>query len=150
LLCEQNDQKIVKASDFGFSRKNAKDNRVRTGDGTVQYIWPKVLKLYLNQEYPEETKKYVGKVRSSTPTKDDIWTLGVCLYEMIDDFRPFKEYQNQKLFKMLDKQINKEIQPFKEGVSSELKNLIYSMLELDSNKRLDINGVKNHIWLRQQ
>ncbi len=94
MLCEQNDQKVVKVSDFGFSRKNTKDNRVRTSDGTVQCTSPKVLKLYLSQEYPEETKKYVGKVKSSTPTKDNVWALGVCLYEMIHSFRPFMEYQN--------------------------------------------------------
>lgn len=98
--------------------------------GTVAYIAPEVL-----------NPPYEARIA-------DIWSLGVCLFEMVTFQKPFDETQNQK--KLYKAQINREFKypvSVDHKLSEELKDLISKMLEPDPEQRLTANQVLTHQWV---
>jgi len=117
---------IVKLADFGFAKEaQVSDSNV----GTQAYKAPDVSKSEL----------YDYKV--------DIWSLGICLYELLFGRVPFKDngrinesWMNIKEWKL----------EFLEGinVSEETKGLLREMLTLDPKQRIDWTGVFGHQLFR--
>jgi len=74
----------------------------------------------------------------------DIWGLGVMLYEMMIEKEPFYNKNKTTPF-------NKSYQLKKdnfENLSPELCDLIEKMLETDNSKRLNIDQVIEHPWIK--
>lgn len=96
--------------------------------GTLPYLSPEMMR-----QYPYDSKK------------SDVWSLGVCLFVMLNDRLPFP-FNDIKV--MVRKQLTRDYK-FKASVdfSEPLKEIIAQMLEPDYLKRLNITQVSRHTWL---
>lgn len=119
-----------------------------SGTGTLYYLSPK-----LANNANKELTRYTNK--------DDIWALGMTYCEFFADLNDIffdleysdnekKDFKNIfKYFKyyMSKKNIDRYLEDivfYKQDVPDTLKDLIKLMLELDEDKRPDIEGVINH------
>ena len=121
-------ENTVKICDFGVSRKlNNSNNIMHEHCGTPVYIAPEIY----------SDKGYSGY-------GCDIWSLGVTLYYMVAGIQPFKA-SNLKDLQNLIKKGKFDILPF---FSPDFIDLIQKMLTVDVNKRIDIEGILHHKWLK--
>lgn len=109
----------------------ARSNSVKLSDtfcGTLPYLSPEMIK-----QYPYD------------PKKTDVWSLGVCLFVMLNDGLPFPI---SDIKTMIKKQIAREFK-FKRGVdfTDSVKDIINLMLEPDYVKRPSCVEVCKHLWL---
>ena len=124
------DNKNVKLCDFGWCVDISKGERV-TFCGTYEYMAPEIVK---EQYYDYGI---------------DIWSLGVLLYEMIHGFSPFRAHNNTKdAMKELFDNITHIKLEFHKNISKECKDLIEKLLS-DRNKRIKINDIFEHPWVRK-
>ena len=116
----------IKLTDFGLSKMISKDdnnNSTNTMCGTLEYIAPEVFK------------------RQSYDKNADWFSFGVVLYEMLCGKLPFK-LKNLKF----EEDIYKNIE-YPENISSEAKDIIGKLLEIEPEKRLGYNSsdeIKNN------
>ena len=106
----------IKIIDFGASNYFNKNEKLTLKIGSPYYIAPEVLKKSYNE-------------------KCDIWSAGVVLYVMLTGNFPFVGATSQKLFQNISTGKYKNNGPEWEAISSEAKNLISQMLQLDPNLR---------------
>lgn len=124
-----------KLTDFSYSLICNKDEAgrlvmSRTFCGSLPYIPPEVL-----QEHAYD------------PRVADVWSLGVCLYVMLNDGLPFKFHE---LTVMLQSQLNKDWK-FKSRVVNQVsdvaKELVARMLEPDVKTRITCAEILCHAWI---
>lgn len=132
LLQSDDDETLVKISDFGLS-KFVKDNSVmKTLCGTPLYVAPEVLSTNGSGTYTQ---------------KIDIWSAGVVLFTMLSGSVPFSE----EFGTPIRQQILKGMYAFRgkvwQLVSNSAKSLISQMLQKNPEKRLNIEEVLKHQWL---
>ncbi|XP_056387678.1 testis-specific serine/threonine-protein kinase 1-like [Hyla sarda] len=124
----------IKLSDFGFARHlsyNNSDKIVlsKTFCGSAAYAAPEVL-----QGIPYDPKVY------------DIWSLGVILFIMVSGSMP---YDDSNIKKMLRVQKQHCVNfPRSKHLSTDLRDIIYNMLQPDVRQRLTIDETLNHSWLK--
>ena len=124
------DNDVAKLCDFGWSIKCV--DRLPGGSftGTTEYMAPELIN---NMEYGKEI---------------DIWMLGILLYELMHGFSPFRP----KKAKFEDKEVVHNIQThninFYMPVSDDCKELIFSLLESDVNKRCTIDDIFNSKFVK--
>nr|CAD7433255.1 unnamed protein product [Timema monikensis] len=126
---------IVKVTDFGLSKFINEETLATTYCGSPHYVAPEILQ---NQGRGSYTKKV------------DVWSLGVVLYVCLAGYFPFKDSDTLRLINEIVHGLysfNKE--PWTK-VSDDAKNLIQKMMTLDPEKRLSINEVLNHQWLKDK
>ena len=123
LLTEKN---IIKLCDFGWSVK-LDDNKRTTFCGTVEYMAPEIIK---KQKYDEAI---------------DVWSLGVLLYELVHSYSPF--YSDDLDMKKIGNNITNNNLKFKDGLSTEYKDLVQSLLIKDSDKRIKIEEIFQHPFM---
>ena len=113
---------MVKLGDFGISKNlNATWEKAVTFIGTPYYISPEIVQ---NQPYS---------------FKSDIWSLGVLLYELVSLKYPFDASSLPKLMiKIMKGQYSKLSN---KNYSTDIKNLIYHLLDVDPSKRPDIKSI---------
>ncbi|XP_030623964.1 testis-specific serine/threonine-protein kinase 1-like [Chanos chanos] len=124
----------LKVSDFGFSRRISYDESGRmvlskTFCGSAAYAAPEVL-----QGIPYNPKVY------------DIWSMGVVLFVMLCGSMPYDDSNVKKMLK-----IQKEHRvnfPRSKSVPTECKDLIYRMLNPDVARRIEIDDILEHSWLK--
>lgn len=114
----------LKISDFGFARYFDKDILIQTICGSPMYMAPEIMK----------NKKY--------DYKSDLWSIGVIFYEMLTGETPFKAKNIYELIRIIENE--KIILPSKFQLSSECKNLLFSLLTKDPNKRISWKDFFNH------
>ena len=119
----------VKICDFGVSKKISEDELMIDHCGTPGYISPEIYK----------NKGYEG-------FQCDIWSAGVTLYYMLSGTQPFRAYSVKE---MEIKVLKGEYEEIKE-VSKEANDLIKKMLVVDPEKRIKINEILNHPWLKNE
>jgi serine kinase len=124
-----------KLTDFSYSLVCAKDEignvqLSRTFCGSLPYIPPEVL-----QEHEYD------------PRAADVWSLGVCLYVMLNDGLPFKFHE---ITVMLQSQLTKDWK-FKSRVANQVsdvaKDLVSRMLDPDVKARITTVEIIGHPWI---
>ena len=122
----------IKLCDFGLCT-DVSFNLRDTFCGTFEYMAPELLN---NKPYNQSI---------------DIWSLGILLYEMLHGYSPFKN--NHKIIDLneIHNNVNNEdfTIDFELNLSNECIDLIYNLLELDYNKRIKINEILCHPWIKK-
>jgi NIMA (never in mitosis gene a)-related kinase len=112
---------LIKLGDFGIAKcLNFTLEKARTVVGTPYYLSPEIV----------ENKPY--------SFKSDIWSLGVLLYEITCLKMPFDASSLPMLYVKI---IRGAHSPVPNVFSKELRNLIYALLIVDSDKRPSINDI---------
>ena len=117
----------VKICDFGVCRILQPGDIMYEHCGTPAYIAPEIFK----------DEGYEG-------FSCDVWSAGVTLYYMLAGVQPFKANKIEDLKEVI---LKGEYDPI-EGVSKEANDLINGMLQLNPNKRLTIEEILKHPWLK--
>ncbi|KAJ4460880.1 putative Serine/threonine-protein kinase Nek1 [Paratrimastix pyriformis] len=111
----------VKIGDLGVAKLlKGKDGLARTSIGTPYYLSPEI---WQNRPYNN---------------KSDIWSLGCVLYEICTLVRPFDAQSMEGLARRV---LSGRFAPLPTTYSSELTNLVASMLALDPKKRPDLTQI---------
>ena len=117
-----------KICDFGVSRVMKKEEYITEQCGTPAYLAPEIIRDlgYKN-------------------LKADIWSLGILLYSIVTGNMPFKANSIDSL----QKKILKGNFDFGDSqISNDCQDLVKKMLVVDPFKRIDIEGVIDHKWLK--
>jgi len=149
-ICESDNRKYIefmgddvqiKLCDFGLSEIFNK-----TSDRDNQFLSNKYCgkPIYKSPEINEKKKLFDARF-------NDIWCLGICLFMMIIGGAPWKKgIKNEESFNLI---MNGEyIQLFKtwnrlDYVNDDIIDLFHKIFQCE-HKRIDLNGIKNHSWLR--
>ncbi|WVZ60671.1 hypothetical protein U9M48_010662 [Paspalum notatum var. saurae] len=117
----------IKIADFGWAaRSNAKRH---TLCGTIDYLAPEMI----------EKKAHDYAV--------DNWTLGILCYEFLYGSPPFEaDEQDDTLRRIVRVDLTFPSTPC---VSSEAKDLISKLLVKDSSKRLSLEDIMKHPWIKK-
>jgi NIMA (never in mitosis gene a)-related kinase len=116
---------LVKLGDFGIAKclKHTLD-KANTVVGTPYYLSPEIIQ---NQPYS---------------FKSDVWSLGVLLYEMCCLKMPF---DGSNIASLSMKIVKGQYIPMPTTFSKELRNLVNSILMVDSNKRPTVNEILSNL-----
>lgn len=114
----------IKIADFGWS-VHAPSSRRTTLCGTLDYLPPEMV---------------LGKTHNE---KVDLWSLGVLCYEFIVGRPPFESTTYDETYR----KITKAIFSFPAYVSEAARDLIKSLLVVNPDQRLDLDGVLKHPWI---
>ena len=123
LLGEHQQVKII---DFGFSIFTKKDSKLHMFCGTPSYMSPEII----------NKKQYLGP-------PSDMWAAGVCLYVLLTGIFPFRSNVNRELYR----RISRGIFSVPETLPKAAQNLIYSLLQIDPEKRLTAKEVYIYIYI---
>ena len=119
---------VLKIADLGFSKQA---DLAKTALGTGLYMAPEIMKY----------QQYDNKV--------DIWSLGICLYEMLYGEPPFYAKTELQLLKVVEQNIiNFNLKGI--SVSPMLQELIRKMLIVDPKKRISWMEIYNHPILNDE
>ena len=114
----------VRLADFGLARYHERP-RIDTC-GSPVYMAPEVM-MRCPREYAS-----------------DIWSLGICLYEMVYNQTPFNHVVDEHELLI---EIQKPIKYPKLHISLELRDLLMRMLSFYTICRIKVDEIKNHGWL---
>ena len=119
----------VKVIDFGLSKNYSVENPVLTERvGTLYSMSPETMKGHYT-------------------TKSDLWSIGVCMYMMLDDGnKPFEgKTPKQLVAKVLLGDVKFESHHWKE-ISDEAKDFILSLLKVNPDDRVTADDAMKHHW----
>lgn len=113
---------MLKIADFGFARHLPAQSLAETLCGSPLYMAPEILSY----------KKYDAKA--------DLWSVGTVTYEMLVGKPPFKAANHVDLMRKIDQA--EDIIPFPKtfSLSSDLKQLIESLLKRDPSNRVEFEN----------
>lgn len=125
IMLSQNDE--LKLIDFGLSKRQEGNKKLKTIAGTPYYMAPEVLE---------------GQYDS----KCDTWSLGVLLYVFMSGYLPFQgENRNDVFYKIQNGKYHFNHAEFKE-VSPEVIDLIQKLLVVNPKERLSAGDALKHKW----
>ena len=139
ILVDENN--TVKLADFGVAYKltDPKVDLIEGAAGTPQFMSPECC-------IKKEGKQgYSGKA-------SDIWSLGVILYVLITMRLPFtidetEKVNQQQPLMALFAVINSGVYEKPSGISPALQDLLSQLLQVDTTKRITIEGIKKHPFM---
>lgn len=118
-----NDYNNIKICDFGLSI--LKDKFSNYYCGSPLYMSPEIL----NQ--------------NTFDNSADLWSLGIILFELIFGYNPFCDSKDiDELKQNITQNIN-----FPFDISEECKDLINKLLNINKNKRIQLNDILKHKWI---
>lgn len=129
LLLSDVDDSMVKIADFGFAKKVYAPNSLTTQCGTPGYVAPEILE---GTAYDERA---------------DMWSVGVILYILLGGYPPFIESTQRDLFRKIRKGDYEFHEEYWGTVSAEAKDLISSLLTVDSKVRLTATQGLENLWI---
>jgi serine/threonine protein kinase len=122
--------------DFGLADIVAADNDTCSGDaGTYEYLSPEKI-------FPDKRKSFGG-------FKSDIWSLGTILFVLLFAKFPWSKRERKEF---IDIKLNTHPElnfPERAGVSQEGRYLIKAMLEQDPEKRISLEDILLHPWMKE-
>merc|ERR1719420_418282 len=80
-----------------------------------------------------------------TCRKSDMWSLGVCLFIMLNGQAPFKGSDKKSLFDNI--LFQSKIKFHSRGISKEAKKLVFDLLQRDPARRFDVDKALAHDWI---
>ena len=119
----------MKIIDFGLSAILQPGRKLRVHCGSPSYAAPEIVARKLYEGPPV-----------------DIWSLGVVLFAMVSGYLPFHAQQNNK--QELCHKIIKGTYNAPDYISKESKDLLRKMLTVDPSKRISIQQIWKHPWMR--
>ena len=118
----------IKIADFGVANFFEHDNEVNSTAGTPAFIAPEVI-----SKIPHD------------PTASDVWSLGVCLYNMIYGVLPFT---GSSVMEVYGKICEAELKfPENPETSDDVRQLLEQLLVKDPVKRLTVKQFCMHPWV---
>lgn len=138
---------IIKLADFGLSKQFATNNNsndnLKTPCGTAGYTAPEVIACNKTADgmLMEGIQSYSKSV--------DIWSLGCFLYTVLCGFPPFYDDDPNKLIYKITRGDYVFLKPWWDEVSDDAKDLVSKMLIIDPKKRISIEQIWKHPWLKQ-
>ncbi|KAK3162326.1 hypothetical protein QOZ80_1BG0088240 [Eleusine coracana subsp. coracana] len=129
LLLDDNEN--LKVSDFGLSalaESKRQDGLLHTTCGTPAYVAPEVL----------SRKGYDG-------AKADVWSCGVILFVLVAGYLPFHDTNLIEMYRKISRAEFRCPRSF----STELKDLLYKILDPDPSTRFSISRIKRSAWYRK-
>jgi serine/threonine-protein kinase HSL1 (negative regulator of Swe1 kinase) len=122
----------IKLVDFGMAALQPQGKKLTTPCGSPHYAAPEVIK----------TKPYDGG-------QADVWSCGVILFVLLTGTPPFNYSGDERDLQMLFQAITKADYQMPRGLSAEARDLIKKILVADPKRRIDINGIWNHAFMRK-
>tara|TARA_B110000902_G_scaffold237713_1_gene284992 strand:- start:113 stop:1093 length:981 start_codon:yes stop_codon:yes gene_type:complete len=107
---------IVKILDFGISKDKSDDlNKTKAGSnfGTPYYKSPE-------------------QIKGNTDLRSDIYSIGICFYELMTGHCPNKEIENE--FEIYEKIINESLKPITQFENSQFENAIWKVIQKATSK----------------
>ncbi|CAI8011662.1 Serine/threonine-protein kinase Chk2, partial [Geodia barretti] len=134
LLATDEQETLIKVTDFGLSKFVGEASLMRTLCGTPSYLAPEIL----------ESAGLGGYSKAV-----DCWSLGVILYIMLGGYPPFsdeiKEYTLQEQICQAKYSFSPE---YWKDVSSDAIDLIRKLLTLNPKERISMADALRHPWLK--
>ena len=126
----------IKINNFLFAKLLKKGDSAKEILGIPLTMSPILLnKLFHNKDYEE----------AGYDEKEDIWSLGIICYQLLVGEHPFNSDNLNELIKKVN--IGGYSMPI--TLSKEAISFIISMLKFDSQKRISVNELYNHEFLRK-
>ncbi|XP_021018485.1 serine/threonine-protein kinase Chk2 isoform X1 [Mus caroli] len=136
LLSSQEEDCLIKITDFGQSKILGETSLMRTLCGTPTYLAPEVL-------VSNGTAGYSRAV--------DCWSLGVILFICLSGYPPFSEHKTQVSLKdQITSGKYNFIPEVWTDVSEEALDLVKKLLVVDPKARLTTEEALNHPWLQDE
>ncbi|XP_062571619.1 serine/threonine-protein kinase Chk2-like [Saccostrea cucullata] len=136
LLANEENETLIKVTDFGLSKFVDAGTMMKTFCGTPSYLAPEIL---LTAGMGAYTKAI------------DCWSLGVILYICLAGYPPFSDEREDM---SLDKQIKgghySFPQEFWSGISDSAIDVIKKLLTVEPKKRATLDEVINHPWFKDE
>ena len=137
------DQQTNKATliDFGYCGLVQNGNSLFSDSvGSPLFNSPEKL---MNTTCPgQATSVYCGK-------SSDVWSLGVCLFYMLNGYYPFFPYSSYGVDELKEQIINNQVYP-NPMLSNEANDLLLRMLDKDPQKRITIHQVLEHSFVKKR
>ncbi|GAB6027961.1 Checkpoint kinase 2 [Chamberlinius hualienensis] len=137
LLCSDDEETLIKVTDFGVSKYVDGNTMLKTFCGTPNYLAPEVIGANGGSRYTNAV---------------DCWSIGVILYCCLVGYHPFSEEIDRN--KSLQSQIcsGKYDFPNKywKNISDEAKDLVKGFLKVVPEERLSIDDALNHKWFKNE
>lgn len=122
----------LKVSDFGLSAlaesKSQEDGLLHTTCGTPAYVAPEVI----------HRKGYDG-------AKADIWSCGVVLFVLLAGYLPFRDDNIMEMYRKIGKAEFK----FPNWFSSDVRRLLFRILDPNPNTRMSIARIMENPWFKK-
>jgi len=131
LLASTEEESELVATDFGLSSFFREGDKLQEVVGSPYYVAPEVLQ----QQYNKAA---------------DVWSCGIVLYILLCGLPPFDGDSNVEIFtQILCSPLDLASDPWPK-VSTAAKELVKGMLQRDPAKRLTVQQVLNHPWMKVQ
>ncbi|GAB1602600.1 serine/threonine-protein kinase Chk2-like [Argonauta hians] len=134
LLQTDQEETLIKVTDFGLSKFFDNGSVLKTFCGTPTYLAPEILLTAGKGSYTQAV---------------DCWSLGVILFICLVGYPPFsEERRNMPLAQQILTGSYAFMSPFWDDVSDSAKDLVDKLLTVDQNKRITITEALAHPWFR--
>jgi len=122
----------LKLLDFGIAMEAFPHEVYSYRAGTPYYMAPEVIRNR-NQ-------------RSGTICKkSDMWSIGICIFIMLNGQVPFKGSSQQELFDNI--LFQQKLKFTTRGISKEARDFVYKLLQRDTKLRLSVDEALEHQWI---